>query len=48
MCSYLANLGFRPIDLCGSVFRKKDLALWQLDLFSVRADRPEFKSRTYQ
>jgi FkbM family methyltransferase len=47
MCGYLVQRGFRPIDLCDPLHRPRDGSLWQLDLFFIRADRPEFHSNRY-
>jgi hypothetical protein len=38
----MAARGFRVIDLSEPLWRSKDGALWQLDLFFVRGTRPEF------
>ena len=42
LCSLMAERGFRVIDLSEPLWRSKDNALWQLDLFFVPATRPEF------
>jgi FkbM family methyltransferase len=47
MCNYLAPLGFSPIDLCDPMYRPKDGAFWQCDLFFARSDRPEFADNNY-
>lgn len=47
MCNFLQRKGFRPIDMCSPLHRPKDKALWQFDLFFVRADRPEFQIDVY-
>jgi FkbM family methyltransferase len=47
MCTHLAQLGFRPIDLCDPMYRPHDGVLWQCDMFFARSDRPEFLSNTY-
>jgi len=47
MCAYLAPLGFSPIDLCDPMYRPKDGAFWQCDLFFARSDRPEFADNSY-
>jgi FkbM family methyltransferase len=41
-CRSMEALGFRCVDAWDLMFRPRDRALWQLDLFFVRADRPEF------
>jgi FkbM family methyltransferase len=43
----LEAAGFRPIDLCDPMYRPKDGAFWQCDLFFAPSDRPEFSSNTY-
>ena len=48
MCAYLAPLGFSPIDLCDPMYRPKDGAFWQCDLFFARNDIPELQSNTYE
>lgn len=47
VCSFLATRGFRPIDLCDPLHRPSDKAFWQIDLFFIRADSPEFASNAY-
>jgi FkbM family methyltransferase len=47
MCNHLASLGFRPIDICDPMYRPKDGAFWQCDMFFARDDRPEFQSNSY-
>jgi FkbM family methyltransferase len=47
MCKYLENLGFSCIDLVEPMFRKKDDALWQMDLVFIKSDRTEFKDSTF-
>jgi len=48
MCAHLAPLGFRPIDLCEPMYRPKDGAFWQCDMFFARDDRVEFNSNSYE
>ena len=48
MCGYLEERGLRCIDLVDVLRRPGDGALWQFDLFFVRADRPEFASNSYR
>ena len=38
---HLDELGFRCVDMAEPMFRPFDDALWQLDMFFVRRDRPE-------
>ncbi len=47
MCAYMAERGFRVIDMSEPLWRDHDQALWQVDLFFVRADRPEFSHNGY-
>jgi FkbM family methyltransferase len=47
MCGHLAELGFRPIDLCDPTHRPQDGVFWQCDIFFARSDRCEFLSNTY-
>jgi FkbM family methyltransferase len=42
LCGLMAAQGFRVIDLSEPLWRSKDGALWQLDLFFVPTSRPEF------
>ncbi|PNQ95167.1 hypothetical protein C1S70_30225 (plasmid) [Azospirillum argentinense] len=47
ICAWMAERGFRSIDLSEPLWRPRDKALWQFDLFFVRTDRPEFAINTY-
>lgn len=47
MCQYLEDRGFRCIDMCDPTFRK-DSALWQLDLFFIRASHPIFYCNSWK
>jgi FkbM family methyltransferase len=42
LCGLMAARGFRTVDLSEPLWRSKDGALWQLDLFFVPSTRPEF------
>lgn len=42
MCTYLDELGFRPLYLYDLLHRQSDRALFQFDLLFVRKDAPEF------
>ena len=42
LCGLMAGRGFRVIDLSEPLWRSKDGALWQFDLFFVPTSRPEF------
>jgi FkbM family methyltransferase len=47
MTDYLAERGFRCIDLVDVMHRPYDDSLWQMDLVFVRSDRPEFSYMSY-
>jgi len=47
MCAYLAERGFRCIDLCDPMYRARDGALWQMDLFFAPASHAVFSSNVY-
>jgi FkbM family methyltransferase len=48
MCRHLQDLGFRVADMSEPMWRPRDRMLWQMDIFFVRADRPEFRQKTYE
>lgn len=48
MCHYLADLGFRPIDLVDPMHRPYDDSFWQMDMVFVRQSRPEFNYQSYR
>lgn len=48
MCAYLEQRGFRCVDLADPLYRPKDRALWQMDLFFVPATRSEFRSSVFE
>jgi FkbM family methyltransferase len=48
MCTYLEAQGFRCADMCDPLHRTFDEALWQFDLFFVRADHPIFQHNLYR
>lgn len=48
LCSFLYCLGFAPIDFSEPLWRKKDMALWQFDLFFVKKTNPVFGYNQYQ
>jgi FkbM family methyltransferase len=48
MCEYLRPLGFLPIDLCDPMYRPKDGAFWQCDMFFARSESAEFRSNAYE
>lgn len=47
MCAYLAGRGFRCIDLCDPLYRARDGALWQMDLFFAPDSDAAFESNSY-
>jgi len=47
MCAYMRTLGFGVIDISEPLWRQRDNAFWQMDLFFIPLDRPEFSVRTY-
>jgi FkbM family methyltransferase len=47
LCRDLELRGFRPADLADPMWRPGDGFLWQMDLFFVKKDRPEFASNAY-
>ena len=42
LCSLMAERGFSVIDISEPLWRSKDGALWQFDLFFLPSTRPEF------
>jgi FkbM family methyltransferase len=42
LCGFMEQHGFRVIDMAEPIWRRKDQALWQFDLFFVPSSRPEF------
>jgi len=48
MCRHLHDLGFRVADISEPLWRPRDRMLWQMDIFFVRADRPEFQQKSYE
>lgn len=47
ICAYLEKRGFRCIDFCDPLFRPKDGAFWQFDLFFVPATQSLFHDNTW-
>ena len=47
LCVYMEKKGFYPIDIIDLSLRPKDFSLWQMDIFFIRKDRPEFSSNSY-
>jgi len=48
MCTFLEAYGFRCIDFCDLLYRPKDHALWQMDMFFIRSDSIEFQQNTWE
>jgi FkbM family methyltransferase len=46
--AYMRERGFGVIDMSEPHWRVLDFAFWQIDLFFVRLDRPEFFVNTYR
>ena len=47
LCAFLDERGFAAIDLVDVMHRKRDHALWQMDLVFVRKDWPGFEDPSY-
>lgn len=47
MCAYLEQRGFRCIDMSDPLYRARDGAFWQFDLYFAPADHPVFASNTF-
>ena len=48
LCDLMAARGFNVIDLSEPMWRSRDGAFWQLDLFFVPSHRPEFAHRGFR
>lgn len=48
MCAHMRALGFGVIDISEPLWRPRDDAFWQFDLFFVPLQRPEFSYNSYQ
>lgn len=48
MCRFMHDHGLRVIDISEPLWRTSDKSLWQMDIFFVRADRPEFQSNSFR
>lgn len=48
MCSYLEQLGFRPVDIADPLLRAYDQAFWQIDILFIKEDSNVFKYPHYQ
>lgn len=47
MCDYMEKNGFRCIDICEPLHRRKDQAFWQVDLFFVPSSNEVFNSNSF-
>lgn len=47
LCFEMDKRGFRLIDFSEPLWRPKDMALWQWDLFFIKKDNPVFNSNSY-
>jgi FkbM family methyltransferase len=45
--AYIRDLGFGVIDMSEPLWRELDHAFWQIDLFFVPLDRPDFRTTAY-
>ena len=48
MVAYMRERGFGVIDMSEPLWREFDRALWQIDLFFVPLDRPEFRVNSFR
>jgi FkbM family methyltransferase len=48
LCAWMSERGFEVIDLSEPLWREKDRALWQFDLFFVPGGRQEFACDSYR
>lgn len=48
MVAYMRELGFGVIDMSEPIWREFDRAFWQIDLFFVPLNRPEFRVSSYR
>lgn len=48
LCQYLDSRGFLPVDIADLMSRKKDRALWQMDIFFEKADGQVFSSNGFE
>ncbi|MDV3001973.1 MAG: hypothetical protein N5P05_003579 [Chroococcopsis gigantea SAG 12.99] len=46
ICQYLETKGFRCVDMCDPLFREKDKAFWQIDLFFIPFITKFFRTMT--
>lgn len=47
ICQFMDDLGFGVIDISEPLWRLKDEAFWQIDLFFIPKGRPEFSYNRY-
>ncbi|ANP46818.1 FkbM family methyltransferase [Candidatus Viadribacter manganicus] len=47
MSLHMKSLGFRCVDICDTLHRPGDLALWQMHLFFIRDDHPLWTDSSY-
>ncbi|HVX92503.1 MAG TPA: FkbM family methyltransferase [Candidatus Dojkabacteria bacterium] len=47
LCRVMDSYGFRMADFSEPLWRPKDMALWQFDLFFYRKDNPIFNTNSY-
>ena len=48
MVAYMRERGFGLIDMSEPLWREFDRALWQIDLFFLPLDRPEFRVNSFR
>lgn len=48
MVAYMRELGFGVIDMSEPLWREFDRAFWQIDLFFVPLERPEFRVNSFR
>jgi FkbM family methyltransferase len=48
MCRWFQDRGFRVADISEPLWRPGDRMFWQMDIFFVRADRSEFRQKSYR
>ncbi|MEO1286144.1 MAG: FkbM family methyltransferase [Chloroflexota bacterium] len=47
LCRYMREKGFRVADFSEPLHRKYDQMLWQMDIFFIKEERPEFEAKQY-
>lgn len=48
LCQVMATRGFSVIDISDPLWRVKDNSFWQMDLYFIPSDRPEFDANTFR